>query len=578
MAGRITRVELVNYLWYSDDNNSTWKLGYVPSISSSSLPPSLESQASSSSPSINDEKLTIFVLSDTDITNLINENINMIKIDKRSKSSIVSRNNTHTVDPSHFQNLYDLCFMNNLHEAPLVDVLNRRFLDSDIYTSCGDVLISVNPYNFIEGLYDSPMRFLSFDKKVYGSRASVVSTLLCVPHVYQIANNTLRDLMNSVIIDDVENIQLKKVNQSILISGESGSGKTEASKQVMNFLVLANDEVLQRKAASSIAGSQQSIRSGSQIKDAILESNIIFESFGNAKTVRNDNSSRFGKYIKLVYDEDNTLVSAFSETFLLEASRLVVAGKDERNYHIFYQLVRGLPLMNSQLANTLQLTIPEDYAILNIGECTTIKAADDDVSEFNHLIKAMTILGFQPLEVDALCTILAIILHLGNVSCYAGEDESQTCIISSKSMSTSQISDLLGVNEDVFVSAILTHKMIIARRSVQVKILSSVDANNNIAAVIKWIYGCIFKWIVLKINEANSYDGDISSLYKYIGILDIFGFETLNVNSFEQLCINFANERLQKLFNEEVFDLEQQYYATNGLMWTEIVYKGILTL
>jgi myosin heavy subunit len=142
-------------------------------------------------------------------------------------------------------------------------------------------------------------------------------------------------------------------------------------------------------------------------------------------------------------------------------------------------------------------------------------------------------------------------------------------------MSTSQISDLLGVNEDVFVSAILTHKMIIARRSVQVKILTSVDANNNIAALIKWIYGSIFKWIVLKINEANSHEGDISSLYKYIGILDIFGFETLNVNSFEQLCINFANERLQKLFNEEVFDLEQQYYATNGLMWTEIVYKGI---
>jgi myosin heavy subunit len=231
--------------------------------------------------------------------------------------------------------------------------------------------------------------------------------------------------------------------------------------------------------------------------------------------------------------------------------------------------------MNSQLSNTLQLTIPEDYTILNIGECTTIKSADDDVSEFNYLIKALTTLGFEALEVDALCTILAVILHLGIVQCYACEYESQTCIISSKSMSTSQISDLLGVNEDVFVSAILTHKMIIARRSVQVKILTSVDANNNIAALIKWIYGSIFKWIVLKINEANSHEGDISSLYKYIGILDIFGFETLNVNSFEQLCINFANERLQKLFNEEVFDLEQQYYATNGLIWTEIVYKGI---
>lgn len=453
-------------------------------------------------------------------------------------------------------------------------MLKRRFFDNDIYTSCGDVLISLNPYKFIDGLYDNPMRFLSSMKKVYGSRASVISLELA-PHVYQTANNTLRDLINSVIIDDVENIQIKKVNQSILISGESGAGKTEASKQVMNFLVLANDEMLERRAESSLAGAQ-SFRSGSQIKDAILESNVIFEAFGNAKTVRNDNSSRFGKYIKLVYDKENILVSAFSETFLLESSRLVVAGKDERNYHIFYQLVRGLPLMNSDLSNVLQLTSPEDFRILNIGECTTIKSSDDDVSEFNSLVKAMTMLGFDATEIDALCSILAIILHLGNVSCFPGADESQLCIISSKSMSTSQISDLLGVNEDVFVSAILTHKMIVARRSVQVKILSSIDANNNISAIIKWIYGCIFKWIVLKINEANAFDGDMSC-HKYIGILDIFGFETLNVNSFEQLCINFANERLQKLFNEEVFDLEQQYYATNGLMWTEISYKGIIT-
>jgi len=528
------RLELSNYIWYTDDNAVSWKLGYILS----SVVPSID---------LND-KVTVHELTNYEVASL-HKDINgiNIKIDKLSKSLEILKINTHPVDPSHFQNLYDLCFMNNLHEAPLLNVLRTRFYDNEIYTSCGDVLISINPYQFIDGLYNNPMRFLSSEKKVYGSRTSITS-LSCLPHVYQIANNTLRDLMNSVIIDDVENIHLKKVNQSILVSGESGAGKTEASKQVMNFLVLANDEILQEKMKSSLAGAQH-CGSGSQIKDAILESNVIFEAFGNAKTVRNDNSSRFGKYIKLVYDEDNTLKSAFSETFLLEASRLVVAGKDERNYHVFYQLVRGLPLMNSQLSNTLQLTTPEDFNILNIGSCTVIKSADDDINEFNDLIKAMTVLGFQSFEIDELCSVLAIILHLGNISCYPGADESQTCIISSKTMSTSNISKLLGVSEDKFVSAILTHKIIIARRSIQVKIMSAADANNNIAAIIKWIYSCIFKWIVVRINEANAFDSNPSDMHKYIGILDIFGFETLTINSFEQLCINFANERLQKVFS-----------------------------
>lgn len=210
MSSRTYRVELVNYVWYSDDNNSTWKLGY---LQSSLLPPP---PSSSSLITSDDEMITIFELSATDVTNLINDCIDRIKIDKNTKTITVAKRSVHSVDPSHFMDLYDLCFMNNLHEAPLVDVLRRRFLSNDIYTNCGDVLISVNPYQHIEGLYDNPIRFLSSVKKVYGSRASVAS-LQCVPHVYQIANNTLRDLMNSFIIDDVENIQVKKVNQSILI-------------------------------------------------------------------------------------------------------------------------------------------------------------------------------------------------------------------------------------------------------------------------------------------------------------------------------------------------------------------------
>jgi len=488
----------------------------------------------------------------------------------------LNKTQTHQLDPSHLLDLDDLCQMNNLHEAPLLNMLKRHLLAQKIYTNTGDVLISLNPYKDIAGLYSDPLKYLSLpddDEEDDNDHAGPVEKKALVPHVYSVANKALRSMMFRD--EGMTSLTGKtvKVNQSVIVSGESGAGKTEASKYVMGFLIAANESLCAR---GELVDSHSMKGMGDAIKHVLLESSLVFEAFGNAKTVRNDNSSRFGKYIKLQYTSDNRLVSAFTETFLLEKSRLVNVGQDERNYHVFYQMVRGMGAWDSSLASKLQMKSVDDFKILTEGHCTVVTTEADDARDFSLLCHALETLGCSKEEMAQLWSLLACILHLGNFSSTSSSNpDILPAIVSCQSLSIENIGNLLGVQHEILVMGLTTQQIQIAKRdSVHTKILTVDDVQNNTLALMKYLYKSIFAWLVRKINSAHaSADSDSRSVEKFIGILDIFGFEILRANSFEQLCINFTNERLQQQFNEQIFVAEQEEYAREGLNWTAISFR-----
>lgn len=334
----------------------------------------------------------------------------------------------------------------------------------------------------------------------------------------------------------------------------------------MRFLIAVND--------ASLNTSRGGIDIGARIRDVLVDTNIVLEAFGNAKTVRNDNSSRFGKYTKLQYTEDNKLSSAFTQTFLLEKSRLTSVGAQERNYHVLYQVAKGSDASLDR--ESLRLTTVDDYHILTSGGCTVAGREDNDAELFFELCGALRTLRVSEPEMSGLWSLLAAILHMGNVRVNAG-DETQSHI-ESPSMSLLDISALLGCSEEDFRRSLLYHMVKISKRSsVSMKQLTAEETTNNILALMKWLYNGVFTWLVRKLNAAYTLDGGMGSsagtVTKFIGILDIFGFETLLNNSFEQLCINFANERLQQQFNEQVFVFEQIEYEKEGLNWSCVTFR-----
>eukprot|EP01033_Poteriospumella_lacustris_P000898 gene899-648_t len=496
-----------------------------------------------------------------------------VEVQGSEGSKVVPKADIHRYDVSHESDHDDMCSMNHLHEAPLLDNLRRRFVSDKIYTTTGDVLISVNPYKRIPGLYDNIATYLDM------AEDGEVDRTATKPHVYKIANDALVEMVygkRSLHENGTPR------NQSVVVSGESGAGKTEASKHVMNFLIAADRE---RKMDSDRGTDEGHL--GDAIRKVLVESNVIFEAFGNAKTVRNDNSSRFGKYIKLQYSEDNQLISAYSETFLLEKSRLMNIGIGERNYHVFYQLLRGEK--DPALIAELKLKNPSEFRMLLDGNGQALTSDMDPL--YGELKQALSTLGCTRDEIRYLWGVVAAILHMGNLSVTmlgdtTGEmtvDEDQAAAstdvghvrISSSTISLTDLAQLLGLVPEMFVSRLSTQRVKVGnRRSVTIKRLNMIDINNNIAALSKWMYSSTFAWLIKKINFAHcSVAPPAAVAKKFTGILDIFGFEILQTNSFEQLCINFTNERLQQQFNEYVFDREQNIYKAEGLEWDAIQYK-----
>ncbi|KAG7157734.1 Myosin-VIIa-like 1, partial [Homarus americanus] len=340
------------------------------------------------------------------------------------------------------------------------------------------------------------------------------------------------------------NMRRFKQDQCIVISGESGAGKTESTKLILQYL-------------AAISGKH------SWIEQQILEANPILEAFGNAKTIRNDNSSRFGKYIDIHFTKDGVIEGASIEQYLLEKSRLVSQGTDERNYHIFYCMLAG---MTREERQKLELTDASQYKYLTGGGSITCEGRDD-AREFADIRSAMKVLMFSDSEVWEILKILAATLHMGNVKFKGKIIDNLDASEIPDTTSMVRVARFLGVEPRAMKEA-LTTRTIFAQGETVVSHLSHSQATDVRDAFVKGIYGRLFIWIVSKVNAAI-YKPETSHRTS-IGVLDIFGFENFKTNSFEQFCINYANENLQQFFVQHIFKLEQEEYNSENINWQHI--------
>jgi len=420
----------------------------------------------------------------------------------------------------------DLTLLDSLDEGLIIHNIRERFVNSQkIYTWIGTILISINPYEIfpIYGLQNID------DYKNRGNR-------VLDPHVYVVADNALKPLLEY------------GENHSILISGESGAGKTWNTKQCLSYIT----ETTQRTQAKQ--------GDGSSIEDKILSANPILEAFGNAKTVRNDNSSRFGRFTEVHFKDTGKISGARIDNFLLEKSRVVYQGQGERNYHIFYQL------LSSGRAEKYGLSSVETLVYLNQSGCTTVDSVDDG-NEFEGLLQAFSDMGITTEEVEWVLQVVAAILHLGNATFESdgGEGSRLTSLAQTGMQWIAYLLDVdqskleFGlVNRSIEVNDVVTY--------IPLKPHAARDSRN---ALSKSLYGQVFDWLVKRIN--NSLEGERRP-WAFLGLLDIFGFEIFETNSFEQLCINFTNEKLQQLFNRDTFKLEEQLYTKEGIEFDHIKY------
>ncbi|XP_064419068.1 unconventional myosin-VIIa [Latimeria chalumnae] len=427
--------------------------------------------------------------------------------------------------PTSVKGVEDMIRLGDLNEAGILRNLFIRYQEHLIYTYTGSILVAVNPYQLLP-LYTAEHIQLYTNKRI-GELP---------PHVFAIADSCFF------------NMRRNNRDQCCVISGESGAGKTESTKLILQFL-------------AAISGQH------SWIEQQVLEANPILEAFGNAKTIRNDNSSRFGKYIDIHFNKNGVIEGAQIEQYLLEKSRVCRQASDERNYHIFYCMLMG---MNMEQKKILSLGTAAEYNYLIMGRCTSCEGRND-TKDYAHVRSAMKILMFSDSEHWEICKLLAAILHLGNLEFEATMYDNLDCcdLLDSKHLSTT--TKLLEVNVGELQGSLTNHSIIIRGDSVS-KPLSIAQAIDGRDAFVKGIYGHLFVWIVDKINAAiyKPASGDPKSIRRSIGLLDIFGFENFNSNSFEQLCINFANEHLQQFFVSHIFKLEQEEYNHENISWQHI--------
>ncbi|KAF4083247.1 hypothetical protein AMELA_G00137780 [Ameiurus melas] len=421
----------------------------------------------------------------------------------------------------------DLTALTFLHEPAVLHNLRVRFLHyNSIYTYCGIVLVALNPYEQLP---------------IYGEEVidaySGQDMADMDPHIFSIAEEAYRTMIR------------EEKNQSIIICGESGSGKTVSAKFTMRYFAV-------------VGGAAQQ----TSVEEKVLASNPIMEAIGNAKTTRNDNSSRFGKYIEIGFGSKGDIIGANMRTYLLEKSRVVFQAPEERNYHIFYQLCasRDLPELRP-----LKLNTAEHFRYTNQGQETNIPGADDAM-ELEHTRNALTILGVPPDQQMEVFQILAAVLHLGNVSIQASGRGGERSYINADDKSLVVFSKLMGVDGPQMAHW-LCHQRLAVAGELLVKPMSAQKANEARDALAKHVYGQLFTWTVKRLNSALRAQREQPKTC--IGVLDIYGFETFDRNSFEQFCINYANEKLQQQFNRHVFQLEQEEYEREELPWNRIEFS-----
>lgn len=367
------------------------------------------------------------------------------------------------------------------------------------------------------------------------------------PHLFAIAEEAFMDMIRD------------NKNQTIVVSGESGAGKTVSAKYIMRYFAT------RESPDSHGARSKRGTETMSETEEQILATNPIMEAFGNAKTTRNDNSSRFGKYIEIMFDEKMNIIGAKIRTYLLERSRLVFQPLKERNYHIFYQLVAGASETQRQELDILSV---EQFESLNQGNCPTIDGVDDK-SEFEATKKSLRTIGVSETQQSDIFKLLAGLLHLGNVKITASRTES---VLAPTEPSLEKACTILGVDAAEFAKWIVK-KQLITRGEKITSNLSQAQAIVVRDSVAKFIYSSLFDWLVDIINHSLATVEVLNRVTSFIGVLDIYGFEHFAKNSFEQFCINYANEKLQQEFNQHVFKLEQEEYLREQIDWTFIEFS-----
>uniref|UniRef100_A0AAQ5ZIU0 Unconventional myosin-VI n=1 Tax=Amphiprion ocellaris TaxID=80972 RepID=A0AAQ5ZIU0_AMPOC len=448
----------------------------------------------------------------------------------------------------------DNCSLMYLNEATLLNNVRVRYNKDHIYTYVANILIAVNPYYDIPKLY-GPDAIKSYQGKSLGTLP---------PHVFAIADKAYRDM------------KVLKMSQSIIVSGESGAGKTENTKFVLRYLTTTYG-------------------SGQDIDERIVEANPLLEAFGNAKTVRNNNSSRFGKFVEIHFNAKNAVVGGFVSHYLLEKSRICMQSNDERNYHIFYRLCAGA---SEDLKKKLHLDSPDSFRYLNRG-CTRYFASKDsdkqimqnrkspehiktgalkdplldDQGDFNRMCVAMKKIGLNDTEKLDLFRVVAGVLHLGNIDFEETGSSSGGCVLKNQSdLTLGYCADLLGLDQDDLRVSLTTRVMLTTAggaKGTVIKVPLKVEqANNARDALAKAVYSRLFDHVVKRVNQCFPFE--ISS--NFIGVLDIAGFEYFEHNSFEQFCINYCNEKLQQFFNERILKEEQELYQKEGLGVNEVHY------
>lgn len=453
----------------------------------------------------------------------------------------------------------DNCSLMYLNEGTLLHNCRLRYERKKIYTYVANILISINPYEQVEGLYSSET-IEEYREKSLG---------IMPPHIFAIADKAYREMKRH------------NESQTIIVSGESGAGKTECQKCVLRYL------------CENFSSTEET----NSIEKLILETNPILEAFGNAKTLRNNNSSRFGKFVEIHFGKKYEVVGGFVSHYLLEKSRIISQASGERNYHVFYQLIAGA---DQDLADKLGLTTPDEFKYLNQG-CTQFfsRSTDvskkpslerlssqckksglisdemvDDVSDFQRLRDALENIGVDKDDQFELFRTLAGILHLGNIEFDGSDDIRGGCSITPESKnSLAKAAELFGLEVHELQSGLTTRFMQPTRSGalgtlIQIRLKPS-EARAATDALSKAIYSRLFDKIVAIINNRIPF-GDSQG---YIGVLDIAGFEFFKTNSFEQFCINYCNEKLQKFFNDRILKQEQELYATEGLNVPRIEYS-----
>ncbi|XP_034536062.1 unconventional myosin-Va isoform X2 [Notolabrus celidotus] len=415
----------------------------------------------------------------------------------------------------------DLTALSYLHEPAVLHNLKVRFSDSKlIYTYCGIVLVAINPYETL------PIYGTDIINAYSGQNMGDMD-----PHIFAVAEEAYKQMARD------------ERNQSIIVSGESGAGKTVSAKYAMRYF-------------ATVSGSA----SEANVEHKVLASNPIMEAIGNAKTTRNDNSSRFGKYIEIGFDTRYRIIGANMRTYLLEKSRVVFQADEERNYHVFYQLCASSHLPEFK---TLRLSSANDFVYTRQGRSPVIEGVDD-TKELSNTRHAFTMLGINETYQMGLFQVLAAILHLGNVE--IKDRDSDSSIIPPNNRHLTAFCELVGVSYQDMTQW-LCHRKLKTATETYIKTLPRLQATNARDALSKHIYAKLFNWIVEHVNKAL-----ITNIkqHSFIGVLDIYGFETFEINSFEQFCINYANEKLQQQFNMHVFKLEQEEYMKEQIPWTLI--------